>query len=295
MTEMQDASRSLRLAAHFMPRTGGTVSSRTQVALERAIALGLFAGPLLPSERDLSAALGVSRTALRVALRTLRESGYVDRSLVGRAGGVPTGVAVRRLPADEISAKAREALAGLDQIMELRRFLEPACARAAAIERSRSRVERLVDSQERLSRSPDQLAHRMTDGEFHYELAMASGSDEIVACVLRARADLMRWRDRLPMEDTVGHSMTEHLAIIEAVSEGDGNGAETAMREHLDNSDSLFRLFLHRYVEDPEIVLAEGEAAVARSLNRDRAAPDPTIVIDPHHSTRGPRARRPPG
>ena len=175
--------------------------------------------------------------------------------------------------------------------MQTRRFLEPACARAAAVERSSDRIERLIQSQERLDLRWDQLAHRMTDGDFHYELALASGSDDVVASVLRARADLLRWRDCLPMEDTIGHSVTEHMAVIEAIADGDGDRAEQAMRTHIENSEGLFRLFLQRYVDDPEIVLAEGEAAVARSFDLGDASLNPPLAVDPRRSARAPRTR----
>ena len=66
------------------------------------------------------------------------------------------------------------------------------------------------------------------------------------------------------MEDTVGHSVTEHWAVIDAIQDGDPDRAETAMLAHLESSSTLFTLFLRRYVKEPELILAEGQAAVAR-------------------------------
>lgn len=271
---MDHPSRRLALLPLLLPRSGASLSTRIQVALERAIALGLFPEGRLPSERLLAATLDVSRTALRAALELVRDSGYAEQSLIGRAGGVPTGQA-RRMTATEIATRADRALAEIGDLIRVRRVLESAFARAAAIEHSPSRIARLVDTQERLARAPSQLAHRMTDGEFHFELASVTGTEELTGTVLRARADLMRWRDRFPMEDTVGHSVTEHWAIIEGIEAGEPDRAEAAMVEHLDNSEALFRLFLLRYIEDPEGLLAEGEAAIARSFGVARG-------LDPH-------------
>lgn len=262
---MDHPSRRVTLLPLLVPSNGASVSARIQVALERAIALGLFPGGRLPSERQLATTLDVSRTALRSALELVRNSGYAEQSLVGRSGGVPTSQANRMAP-DEIAAQADVAAAEIGDLIRVRRVLEVSFARAAARERSPQRIARLIDTQHRLADAPTQLAHRMTDGEFHHELASVVESDELLGCVLRARADLMRWRDRFPMEDTVGHSVTEHWAIIDAIEAGDPDRAERAMQAHLDSSESLFRLFLHRYTEEPEALLAEGEAAIARSF-----------------------------
>ncbi|MEM9562405.1 MAG: FCD domain-containing protein [Actinomycetota bacterium] len=261
-----EPSRSLALLSLLVPRACGPVSTRIQVAIERSIALGLFPEGLLPSERQLAATLDVSRTALRAALDLVRESGYAERSLVGRAGGVPIG-AGRPLTAGEIEQAASRALDEIGELAAVRTFLEPVCARrmASADERTRERqLAPLVESQERLAAAPSPMAHRMTDGEFHYGLAVVSGSDEIIGTLLRARADLLRWRDRLPMQDTVWHSVTEHVAIIDAIRRGDADDAEAATLAHLRSSQELYTLFLQRYVDEPEIVLAEGEAAVSR-------------------------------
>ncbi len=235
-----------------------------QVAIERSIALGLFPEGRLPSERQLAATLDVSRTALRSALDLVRSSGYAEQSLVGRSGGVPTST-VRSMQADEIRARANQALAEIGELFNIRNFLEPAFARAAARQWGPDEVETLIESQEQLVNEPTQMTHRLTDFSFHYALALAGGSESVVGVMLRARADLLRWRDRLPMEDTVGHSVTEHWAIIEAIQHRDPDEAEAAMLAHLASSETLFTLFLRRYVEDPEVILAEGEAAVSRA------------------------------
>lgn len=278
-------SRRLELLPLLVPRACGPVSGRVQIAIERSIALGLFPEGRLPAERHLASALGVSRTALRAALDLVRASGYAEQSLVGRTGGVPTAGGTPLAP-EQVAADASQALIEIDRLMTTRDFLEPACARRAATDGEPELLRRLIDSQERLVDAPTQMAHRLTDGEFHYELSMASGTDEVVGSVLRARADLLRWRDRLPMEDTVGHSVTEHRGVIEAIEARRPDEAEAAMRAHLDSSRQLFMLFLQRYLDDPMAVLAEGQAAVDRSGNpatapKPLAPPGPIRVSSP--------------
>jgi DNA-binding FadR family transcriptional regulator len=276
-------SRRLELLPLLVPRACGPVSGRVQIAIERSIALGLFPEGRLPAERHLASALDVSRTALRAALDLVRASGYAEQSLVGRTGGVPTASGIPLSP-EQVAADANQALIEIDRLAATRDFLESACARRAAADRPRELVRQLIESQERLVDAPTQVAHRLTDGEFHYTLSMASGTDEVVGAVLRARADLLRWRDRLPMEDTVGHSVTEHHSIIAAIEAGCPDEAEAAMRDHLDSSRQLFMLFLRRYVDEPISVLAEGRAAVDRSLD-PATAPKP---LAPHGPWRVP-------
>lgn len=278
-------SRRIELLPLLVPRACGPVSGRIQVAIERSIALGMFPEGRLPAERQLASALDVSRTALRAALDLVRASGYAEQSLVGRSGGVPTAGG-RPLSAEQISADANQALAEIGELLAVRQFLEPACARVAATEPDRTRLERLIESQERLVDAPTQMAHRLTDGEFHYELTWASGTVEVVGAVLRARADLLRWRDRLPMEDTVGHSVTEHRAIIGAIEDGDPDAAEAEMRAHLESSQHLYMLFLQRYIEEPITVLAEGRAAVDRSM--DPGHPPERLATRPRRPVRSP-------
>lgn len=279
-------SRRIELLPLLVPRACGPVSGRVQIALERSIALGLFPEGRLPAERQLASALDVSRTALRAALDLVRASGYAEQSLVGRAGGVPTAGGTTISP-EQVEADAKQALIGIDKLMTARDFLEPACARRAATDPDPALVRRLIESQERLVDAPTQMAHRLTDGEFHYELSAVSGTDEVIGTVLRARADLLRWRDRLPMEDTIGHSVTEHHDVIAAIEAGRPREAEAAMRAHLDSSRQLFMLFLQRYVDEPMLVLAEGHAAVDRSLD-PATAPE---AMAPHGP---PRVQSPP-
>jgi DNA-binding FadR family transcriptional regulator len=246
------AERNAALLPLLLPNSGGTVSTRIQVALERAIALGLFPDGRLPAERLLAANLDVSRTALRSALELVRHSGYADRSLVGRHGGVPTS-RVPHLTPDEVAATADRALAEVGELFRVRRFLEPALARAAAADGSPERLQRLVRGHGRLTGASTVAAHEDIGGELHYELATVAGTDEIIGCAIRARADLLRWRDRLPMEDPVEHSIIEHGAIIDAIGAAEPDRAATAMTTHLARAEDRYRRFLQHHRARPGI------------------------------------------
>src|SRR3954452_12415960 len=99
--------------------------------LATAIRLGVYPhGSLLPSERELSDQLGVSRATLREAIAALRAAGLVETTR-GRGGGTT----VRKTPARRKSS-ARAAIRGrhddLLDSLQFRGIVEPGAAALAA-------------------------------------------------------------------------------------------------------------------------------------------------------------------
>ena len=166
-----------------------TTVERVQAAIEQAVALGIFPHGRLPAERKLSTALGVSRSAIRAGLEAVRESGYIENSLLGRSGGAPTRVSPL-LPSAEIGKRATEAQAEIRELMSTRQIVEPSCARAAANSNDQVLIDRMIESQRVLAEERSALAHRVTDSDFHLAIAFASRSKEAIGVVLRTRADL---------------------------------------------------------------------------------------------------------
>ena len=79
--------RDAALEAVFKPVRPPTTFEETVERLGTAIRLGLLSpSSRLPPERDLADQLGISRSTLRQALRTLVQSGHLV-SLRGRTGG----------------------------------------------------------------------------------------------------------------------------------------------------------------------------------------------------------------
>src|ERR671922_1300458 len=75
------------VAAVFEPVQTATAFEETVERLGTAIRLGILApGSRLPSERELSEQLGISRSTLRQAITALVESGHL-KSVRGRSGG----------------------------------------------------------------------------------------------------------------------------------------------------------------------------------------------------------------
>jgi GntR family negative regulator for fad regulon and positive regulator of fabA len=161
-------------------------AQQAESALVDAILRGRHpAGSVLPGERDLAAALGVTRPTLREALQRLHRDGWLaihqGRETrvrdVWREGGLNVlGAVVRHggaLPPGFVA-----------QLLEVRTALAPAYARAAVARRARTVAARLSEA-EALGDEP--AAFVRFDWQVHHALAVASGNP-IYALILNGFA-----------------------------------------------------------------------------------------------------------
>ena len=207
----------------------------SQVAehFERAILSGeLAAGALLPSERDLSAQMGVSRSVVREALGRLASLGLV-RSVHG------SGTRVEAAGTRQVTVGFQRLLSRPDyrpeDLAAVRLPLETAIAAAAAACRTDEHLRRLDKTQKVLGNPRRALAaHVKADLEFHALLAEATGNPlfQVVLAPIVELTIQSRWRTlgRFGSELACRH----HARILEAVRAGDAAAAQRAMREHLE-------------------------------------------------------------
>ncbi|SEF15290.1 FadR/GntR family transcriptional regulator [Jiangella alba] len=179
--------------------------------------------------------LGVSRTVLREALRVLAAKGMVD-ARPKRGTLVRPREEWALLDADVLrwQAQNRADDAFLSDLAEVRDIVEPAGARLAAQRRTDADLAALGDAVERMT-DPDAVVE--ADLAFHRALLAAAHNallrqlEEVIATGLRAR-DLLVHADG-------GHddSVPAHRAVLDAVTRGDADGAERAVRELLARAD----------------------------------------------------------
>src|SRR2546429_859317 len=141
-------------------------------------------GDQLPAERDLAQRFGVSRTAVREAVKTLREKGLVE-AYSGRGTFVTNGTsqAIRQSLDLMIRINQQEGSANL---AELRLVLEPEIAGLAASrieEQLLSTMRESVAVMDRNLREPD--AYVEADLDFHLALAEAAGNPLILSLLDR--------------------------------------------------------------------------------------------------------------
>jgi DNA-binding FadR family transcriptional regulator len=200
---------------------------------------GHFApGTRLPSERDLSVLLKVSRPSVREALIALEVGGVVDVRL-------GSGIYVRE------GLNAARERGGPDEpgpfeIMRARWLIEGEIAAIAAISASTESIERIAATLEQMQREieEDGLGYE-GDRAFHLSVAEATGNSALVF-VVRSLWDHRRGVMYRKIEEHFDSPMLradavrEHRAVLAAIEARDARKAKSAMRHHLSRSQKEF-------------------------------------------------------
>lgn len=215
------------------PATSTAVTGNAARVIREWIDRGVYpAGSLLPSQRDLSEQLGISRTSLREALSTLQGLGLV----VAQPG---RGMYVTEPPEAPAPAEAWRFADShaLNDVYQLRYALEGFAARLAALvvqpEDVAAMRTNLQAMQQSIELSDFAQASRL-DFDFHLQIATISGNHAI-ADVLRGSGEVMQESQRLPFYRRGARHATceEHAAIIESLSQGRPELAQQAMATHI--------------------------------------------------------------
>ncbi|HUQ81682.1 MAG TPA: FadR/GntR family transcriptional regulator [Gemmatimonadaceae bacterium] len=191
-------------------------------------------GDQIPAERDLAERFGVSRTAVREAIKSLTEKGLIE-VFVGR-GTFVTNLSPDRV-VESMTLLLRNEPHGIASVQEAREMLEGPTARLAAERRTDAHLARLRALESELEEERSMSA-RLVDGdtEFHLELARATGNPVIVL-LTQTIMGLLRTerldRNHIDFNSALAAAFARHREIIEAVADRDGARAEQAMLEHL--------------------------------------------------------------
>jgi DNA-binding FadR family transcriptional regulator len=202
--------------------------------VRRQIVTGdLAVGDRLPSETRLALQFGVSRSTVREALRTLQESGFVERVS-------PRIMVVRRQDDEPVQRELVRALrrnnvtfADLHGALML---LEPALSHLAA-ERAAS-----GDIRELEGNLAAQAAHltdfatwNRLDQEFHLAIADIAGNPALILARAPITQLLMPALDRfMSSEQLTAAALARHRRILAEIRHGDGEAAELMTRRHVD-------------------------------------------------------------
>ncbi|MEV4313659.1 FadR/GntR family transcriptional regulator [Actinocrispum sp. NPDC049592] len=212
--------------------------------------LRLRPGDRMPTENDLAARMGTSRTVVREAVKILSAIGRVrahkgrglyvadDEGMLGssRWGGF-------FLPTD---------LDHVYMLFEFRRVQETAASRLAATRATPVELRAIKAAADTCRQGhetgQDELFNR-GDDEFHLGIAAASHNQFLVAAVHEARR-LQRQSSIIGLHGSVGghaaEAVDEHAAIYQAIQDGDPDAAAEAAAVHLDKTLQDYRREIQR-------------------------------------------------
>src|SRR5580692_11100824 len=198
----------------------------------------LSSGERLPSERELAAAMQISRATLREAVRVLVGAGVLAVR-AGSAGGM--FVASDYVPIELLRSKSDLRLDEIAGVREARRLIEPRVAQLAAVnarEDDFAEMQRTIDAQKALIARGDVLDHEdrflQLDTRFHLRIARASGNTTIVSLMRTLFRRLEIARDlALHEPPTADWVIDVHERTLAAIRSSDHARIEEVMDEHL--------------------------------------------------------------
>jgi GntR family transcriptional repressor for pyruvate dehydrogenase complex len=190
-------------------------------------------GDQLPAERDLAQSFGVSRTAVREAVKTLREKGLVE-AYSGRGTFVTNGTsqAMRQSLDLMIRINPQEGSANL---AELRQVLEPEIAGLAAERIEEQLMTTMREAVAVMDRNlHDPGAYVEADLDFHLALAEAAGNPLILSLLDSIVGLLREQRSRIfRVDGGPERGQFHHKQILAAIERRNPEAAREAMRAHL--------------------------------------------------------------
>ena len=225
-----------------------TLSQKIERRLESAIRdKKLAVGSKLPTERELCLSFGVSRTALREALRRLSARGLVQ--ITKGSGMYVTGL------------KIDDAIANLNlyydmqfdhnligQIIGVRHLFEPKIAGMAARQRDRNDLNDLQDNIEMFKEcnADNTQMEADLDNKFHLTVAKAT-HNPIVQITMEPIYSLIPRMRNLIYANIDGEKDTIlefHIKIFNAINTQNEVEAEAAMHDHLKRTMDIYQRFL---------------------------------------------------
>jgi DNA-binding FadR family transcriptional regulator len=196
----------------------------------------LAPGSLLPTEPEMSARFGVSRSVVREALRVLGEKGLVE---VRHGSGTRVTTPDRWDPLDPLvlsTLRGRGVSAAvLHDLLEARTIVECEVAALAAERADREERAALQAAIDTMRASlDDPPAFVRGDSAFHLTLLRAA-RNRVLERMTQPMHELLQYAQALTdaIPGVLTRALADHEAIADAVMRRDAAGARNAMRAHL--------------------------------------------------------------
>lgn len=222
----------------FSPiKEAGNLSDRIVTLIEDLIdSQALEEGQRLPPERDLALMLGVSRPALREAVKTLEAH---QRLVVKHGQGVFVGLNKSNL----VRQRLLNLEVSLMELFAMRRVLESNAATwaaATATDMEIAQLEKVMLEQERAYLEPDNLEQLKTvDAAFH-QTVVAMAKNRFLTQTFEVLQEMIGegMETTLRIPDRLKVSEMDHRRIYDAIRDHDPEAAAAAAASHIDGAKS---------------------------------------------------------
>ena len=201
----------------------------------------LAPGSRLPPEHELAAQLGLSRNTAREAVRALVTARVLD---VRRGDGTYVTSLTPDLLLEGVGA-AVELMRddGVLEVLEVRRYLEPAATALAASRIDAAGLRALRATIGRMREAGDDEEFVAQDANFHAGVAEASGNGTLASLLAGLSSRTLRVRVLRAMTgaDALRSTIDQHEAIYTALAAGDPNLAQALAMQHVVTTESWLR------------------------------------------------------
>ncbi len=221
----------------------------------RKIASGQIAeGEALPREAELAARYGVSRQAIREALKVLAAKGLIHTRR--RAGTFITSRCNWNLLDPDVLAWHSPAALSPDflaDLIELRLLIEPGAAALAATRGKPENIARIRAALRAMHEAQTEPARYAADVEFHVAIFAASGN-VLIDRLSRILAPLLEasFREQGNLAASIEEALAQHDAIYEGIAAGDPVRARQAMEKTLGVAHTGIRRIKSRQAGSPD-------------------------------------------
>lgn len=232
MQEVRNRSQRVTINRISVPRPHDVLANHLR---DRILNGEMAEGDPLPSERELVEQTGLTRGAVRQALRTLWVEGLVQTKH-GRFGGSVVTLPGHDSMAMAISRFVQGRKVPLRVLQETRETLEPYLARWAAERRTDADVEELKEIHAALVSSIENFQEfSLLNVKWHMAIARASGN-ELLATLLRSISQgvlIATTAEEYNSVETGKEVIAIHARILDAIEARDPDAAERRMRQHM--------------------------------------------------------------
>jgi DNA-binding FadR family transcriptional regulator len=218
----------------YQPIESARLYERIVEQIEQRILKGeLHVGDQLPPERDLCEQFGVSRTAVREAVKALRQKGLLE-TYPGRGTFITNSTSRAMRHSLDLVVNLGRAH-GSDDLVQVREIFEPEIAALAAERATSEQVTAMDQAVVAMDAALDD-AERFIEADLDFHLALAEATrNDIIPILIDSIVDLLR-EQRKSIFTTPGgpqRGQIHHKRILKAVKQQDPNTARKAMRAHL--------------------------------------------------------------